>query len=114
MGRSFHLSSFMSSISSVPLNRQAQGTSTWLIIGSNSHAAQAFVVRTACHAFLAANAVLPYQHGSLELHSAQHSKPLYSYTISHSLLFSRFVVSVFAPESEVVSYFRAGQRRWEV
>ncbi len=36
MGGGFHLSSFMFSISRVPLNHQAQGTSTWLIIGSNS------------------------------------------------------------------------------
>lgn len=38
-GWGFHLSSFMFSIFRVPLNHQAQSTSTWLIIGSNSHTA---------------------------------------------------------------------------
>lgn len=48
-GIGFHLSSFASSIFRLPLNHQAQGTSTWLIIGSNSHAARA---NTFCYEYV--------------------------------------------------------------
>lgn len=46
----FHLSGFIFSIFRVPLNHQARGTSTWLIIGSNSHTAQpnTFVMSMLC------------------------------------------------------------------
>lgn len=68
-GIGFHLSSFASFIFRLALNHQAEGTSTWLIIGSNSHASQAnnFCYEYICHAFMVAYAVLPCRNNSPEL-----------------------------------------------
>lgn len=57
---------------------------------------------------MAVNAVLPYEHGSLELHSA--GLPM-SLLLVYNIMFQicGFVIT----ESENVGRFRAGQRRWE-
>lgn len=114
MDRGFHLSSFKFSIFRVPLNHQAQGTSTWPIIGSNSHAAQA---NTFCYGYVMPLWLsMPFFHKStvhLSCTLLVSLIPFYLYTISCSPLFSSLGFW-YCWVSEIASSFRAGQRRWGV
>lgn len=94
-GRGFHLSSLMFSIFRVLLNHQAQGTSTWLIIGSNSHTAQPniFCWGDVTPLWLS----MPLFHTSmvhLNCSLLVSPNPIYLYTISCLCFFPQFVVLV--------------------
>lgn len=111
----FHLSSFMFSIFRMPLNHQAQGTSTKLNIGSYSQTAQP---NTFCYGYVMPLWLsMPFFHVSMVHLSCTllvSPNPFYLYTISCLLSFSLICGFGIAEYQNSLSCFRAGQRRWEV